>query len=480
MKSISFFKTILLACLSLASVATLSAQDLNDQLFQALKDNDKARALELLNQGADVNAYSANGTTVLFECCSMQDENSAAELIEALGSRGVDVNGIISTTASAMTLYFASSKPSAAVVTALLKIGADPNIAETTTLETPLHYLMRYGESDEMKKIYDQLIKAGAKPGAKDDQGNTPLHLAVQAGKEKFVDALLADRDKFDINATNHSGKSALDIAREKGMTSLVATLESAGNQTPKGAPAPTTEELNAQLFKLLENNLLEIMKNMNSSSPYTKSIFPEVMELIKQGADRNAVNSQGTPLIYVALTRMHEDDAVKMLRYMSDNGLETSQLNKHLYNYVRESMHLSQKQGPSLKVINEFFRLKCSNEYALTQGTSLLHGYINAHSYRQPAPEIVETLLANGVDPGIKNKRGETALYITAMRASPKCMEKLLLHLDKMDIHARANDGKTALAIAKKQFDIWKGDANKNKDYQEVIDLLVAAGAME
>ncbi|MEK7254533.1 MAG: ankyrin repeat domain-containing protein [Bacteroidota bacterium] len=476
MKSIRF---LLLACLTLASAAPLSAQDLSDQLFQAIKDNDKSKALELLNQGADVNAISATGTTVLYECALMQDENSAAELIEALGNRKVDANARVGDF-TALTGYFASMKPSLAVTTALLNIGCDPNTPVLNSLATPLHYLMSFGDSDEMVEIYNQLMRAGANPGAKDENGNTPLHLAVQAGKEKFVNELLADRDKFDINATNKSGKSALDIAREMNMTSLVATLDWAGNQAPKAAAAPTKEELNAQLFKLLEEDNLKELVTMQNNPAATKSIFPEFMDLINKGADRNAVNAKGRPLTEVALYCMSEDDAVKMLGYMGENGAETSYLNKLLHGYVLEMMHWGQKGGPSLKVVNEFFRLKCSNEYALTQGTTLLHGYIYYHGRQQRAPEIVETLLANGVNPGIKDKRGETALYIAALQASPKCMEKLLLHLDKSDIQAKDSKGKTALAIAREKMELWKGDANKKKAYQEVIDMLVAAGATE
>jgi ankyrin repeat protein len=62
------------------------------------------------------------------------------------------------------------------------------------------------------------LLKAGANPNAKAPDGNTMLHIAVQAGSLDMIRALAGAGVKFD--ATNKDGFTALDIAEGKGKDS--------------------------------------------------------------------------------------------------------------------------------------------------------------------------------------------------------------------------------------------------------------------
>jgi hypothetical protein len=66
---------------------TTSKQELNDQLFEAVRKGDAAAVTALLDRGADVNAKFRYGTTALFKAA----ERGNAEVVRILLARGADV-----------------------------------------------------------------------------------------------------------------------------------------------------------------------------------------------------------------------------------------------------------------------------------------------------------------------------------------------------------------------------------------------------
>ncbi len=69
------------------------------------------------------------------------------------------------------------------------------------------------------------LLEAGADKDAEDDQGLTPLFMAAHYDREAVVKLLLAAGAD---TAAKAGGKTALDLAREQGRTSVVAAFEEA------------------------------------------------------------------------------------------------------------------------------------------------------------------------------------------------------------------------------------------------------------
>ena len=76
----------LVAVLSLQT-ATPSKQELNDQLFEAVRKGDVAAVTKALDSGADVNAKFRYGTTALFKAA----ERGHTEVVKVLLDRGADV-----------------------------------------------------------------------------------------------------------------------------------------------------------------------------------------------------------------------------------------------------------------------------------------------------------------------------------------------------------------------------------------------------
>ena len=73
--------------LTLLFPQTPSKQELNDQLFEAVRKGDAAAVTALLDKGADVNAKFRYGTTALFKAA----ERGNADVVKVLLDRGVDV-----------------------------------------------------------------------------------------------------------------------------------------------------------------------------------------------------------------------------------------------------------------------------------------------------------------------------------------------------------------------------------------------------
>ena len=65
------------------------------------------------------------------------------------------------------------------------------------------------------------LIKSGAKINAKDKDGSTPLHTAVEYNNPEAVKFLIEKGARFDMK--NNNGKAPLDIANDNAESALLA-----------------------------------------------------------------------------------------------------------------------------------------------------------------------------------------------------------------------------------------------------------------
>lgn len=83
------------------------------------------------------------------------------------------------------------------------------------------------------------LIDMGARPDAKDPQtGRTPLMIAVDNGCRGVIVALLSHGADIHIRANN--GKSAPELAREKGQSEIADLLERAHQANQEHLPRKT------------------------------------------------------------------------------------------------------------------------------------------------------------------------------------------------------------------------------------------------
>lgn len=123
--------------------ATPSKQELNDQLFEAVRKGDVAAVTKALDNGADVNAKFRYGTTALFKAA----ERGYAEVAKVLLDRGADVK-VEDTFYHATAMTWALDNKHVAVVKLLLE-------KDSTNVDDVLGAGVRESNADLVKIALD-------------------------------------------------------------------------------------------------------------------------------------------------------------------------------------------------------------------------------------------------------------------------------------------------------------------------------------
>ena len=116
MKPRLIISAMLMLALPIATLAQNPKQELNDQMWEAVRKGDVAAVKALLDQGADVNAKFRYGATALFKAA----ERGHTEVVKLLLERGADVS-VKDTFYDATAMTWALEGKHVEVVRALLK-----------------------------------------------------------------------------------------------------------------------------------------------------------------------------------------------------------------------------------------------------------------------------------------------------------------------------------------------------------------------
>ncbi|XP_013863189.1 cyclin-dependent kinase 4 inhibitor B [Austrofundulus limnaeus] len=106
--------------------------------------------------------------------------------VEAVLLKGADVNGKNQFGRTALQVMMMGSSP---VAQLLLQRGANPNVADSSTGNTPLHDAAQTGFLETVRL----LVEAGAEPRVKDNNNRLPADVARQSGHTEvcaFLEAL--------------------------------------------------------------------------------------------------------------------------------------------------------------------------------------------------------------------------------------------------------------------------------------------------
>lgn len=188
-----------------------------DDFFIAVKRDDAAQVVELLQRGFDPNTLDASGQHALY-LALREPSLAVARVLLQWPKTHVDARNAQEET----PLMLACLKGHQEMVKLLLARDADVN----KTGWTPLHYAATGGHTQIMQWLLDE----HAYIDAESPNGTTPLMMAAQYGSAAAVQLLLDAG--ADANVRNQLKLSAIDFAHRSGRTDVADLIASVQRRT--------------------------------------------------------------------------------------------------------------------------------------------------------------------------------------------------------------------------------------------------------
>jgi ankyrin repeat protein len=190
-----------------------------DELVQKVWAGDLEGISQLLDAGAEVDARNKDGSTALVLAASFRGYE---DVVELLVSRGADVNA---TAGNGMTPLMAAATVSKTGAELLLSKGADVRARSADGATALLRCLMGNLEGQDRLDVAELLLAGGAEVNDALPGGTTVLMIAAGTGELEMVRLLVSKG--ADVGAVRErDGKTALDLATEKGHAQVVEFLK--------------------------------------------------------------------------------------------------------------------------------------------------------------------------------------------------------------------------------------------------------------
>lgn len=276
-------------------------------LVDAAKNADWEAVQVLLEQGADVNGATPDGTTAL-HWASYWDDVVGAELLIREGADPGLANDL-----GATPLWNAALNGSSTMVRSLLEAGADPDAALILG-ETVLMTAARSGNAN----VVEQLLAQGADPNMGAARGQTALMWAAAQGHSDAVEVLLA----YDADVHARS-----DVWRELHKTDLAQAshgdyqiwIQQGGN-TPLMFAVRAGDLASTEMIVGAGADVnVESAYGINATAFAAHSNHADVVEfLLENGANPNASNG-GYTALHAAILRGNEHAVRTLLAHGAD-----------------------------------------------------------------------------------------------------------------------------------------------------------------
>ena len=321
----------------------------------------------------------------------------------------------------------------AGIVRALLDAGADVNATDDNGV-TPLMYIPRQDSVEAIRMLLD----AGADVNATDDEGMTPLMYIAGDGLAESVRMLLDAG--ADVNAADDDGMTPLMFAAETGNAAVFRALLDAG------ADPDREDRFGDRVLDYVWGNKeisplpSTMLRRFGAEGPgwlYAAGDAEGVRAALARGANPNAMDDRGRTVLMYAV----RDHPLAVLKALLDAGT------------------LVPEGAPMHERVSVDARDKKDGNTALLWALRF-----------ERAPDVIEALLAAGVDVDARDAHGETALWKAAGWMSyPEAVKALIA--GGADVNVRNASGKTPL-MEVLDFSGWDVYA------PDVVEMLLEAGA--
>jgi ankyrin repeat protein len=191
-------------------------KDLNVQLFKAVRASDLSAVQTALSKGADVKCKNREGLTPFFVAVFQGN----LEIAKVLFDKGSDINATGTSVGLVTPLILASFEGNLKLIEFLLDKGAKIN-ERAADSRTALMMAVTNNQIEVVKLLLDKGADINAKAT---DIGWNVLFAAAWNGNAEITKLLLSKG--VDANTKATDGKTALDVTKERGHTTIVQLIE--------------------------------------------------------------------------------------------------------------------------------------------------------------------------------------------------------------------------------------------------------------
>uniref|UniRef100_A0ABD2WQD1 Uncharacterized protein n=1 Tax=Trichogramma kaykai TaxID=54128 RepID=A0ABD2WQD1_9HYME len=440
----------------------------NTLLHRALIEQNKKMVESLLRHGADSNDANSIGFSPVHLICLLDVVDDFLKVFFRMNDEmqkmvRVDTQDDMGRTPLHLAVEFNNKE----AVKVLLKRGASPNIANKDGL-TPLHLICndRHDAHELAEIFFDKEFNQVVRLDARDELGQTPLHLALSRGRKNLVRLLLTngadpntaddygltpwhlicmegvDDDLFELffnreikqatqlDARDKSGRSPLHYALLANNKKAVEWLLRRGVDLNLADPRGSTplhlislEQVDDDMVEIFfKNNDMSKMKieinarDESGNTPLHQALLADnkkvAVELLKIGADPNMVDYKESTPLHLICERKHDDDLAETFFEINDRKLQSVQVD------ARDERDRTPLQ---LAVLNGL-------------------------------QKVAELLLTRAADSDLTSEGGKTPLHIVCTSDDDDDLTKILFKINQdIEQHVDARDrwGNTPLHLA-------------------------------
>ena len=193
-------------------------------LFYAILRNDSGLLLQMIKEGHDVNTmwkgWSTTDAALKWTRPKVRERNYSLKELQAWDNRAsllisiLIENGVNVDSLDPSLLSFAAYWHLENTARRLLEGGVNPNLGSKDYGVSPLHGVFTFYDDDwKNNNILKLLIDYGADVNCQDEEGNTPLHLAILYNADVSIIKYLLDAGAL-LSLQNGRGQTAFDIEK--------------------------------------------------------------------------------------------------------------------------------------------------------------------------------------------------------------------------------------------------------------------------